>query len=84
MNLKDFPPDYSQIIDMRPGASKKTAEAPVAVKGDLEIPESDIPKTDYENPYDPNAPIEDIGFDQQPVMRGYGKVEKNIKQWRVR
>lgn len=81
MRLKNMPPDYENIIDLRTESGDGST---LKGKGDLEIPDSMIPKTDYDDPYDPNAPIEDIGSDQQPLMKGYGKVQKNLKQWRVR
>lgn len=84
MRLKNMPPDYENIIDLRPEAVGKSVDGlKTDGKGDLEIPDNMIPKTDYENPYDPDV-IEDIGFDQQPLMRGYGKVQKSLNKWRVR
>lgn len=81
MKLQNMPRmDEADIEDLR---EKAPMEDVPAEKGDLEMPGSKLPKHNYENPYDPDA-IEDIGFDQQPLMRGYGKVQKNLKQWRVR
>ena len=76
--------DEADIEDVRSDAVKKKVDnLPTDEKGDLMIPGNMVPEPDYENPYDPNAPIEDIGSEMQP-LRGYGKVQKNLKQWRVR
>ncbi len=69
--------DEADIEDVRKDAVKRPKNPTDQIipdsKGDLEV-------TDKTVIFSPD----DIGEEMQPVMRGYGKVQKNIKQWRVR
>jgi hypothetical protein len=78
MKLENMPRMYeADIEDVRKDAVKRPknpTDQPVeSGKGDLEV-------TDKTVIFSPD----DIGEEMQPVMRGYGKVQKNIRQWRVR
>ena len=75
MKLENMPraPD-SDIIDLRKKTiDKEVDEMKTDPKGNLIIPDKTVIFTEDE-----------IGEEMQPAMRGYGKVQKNIKQWRVR
>jgi hypothetical protein len=77
MKLENMPRmDEADIEDLRKDATKKSSQNQMQepVKGDLETTD----KTVIFEPY------EDIGSEMQPAMRGYGKIQKGIRQWRVR
>ena len=87
MKLNDFYGYNDDVIDVRP---KKGS---AASKG---VTEPEYPTTDSSDKGDPAGPRQrapkelideptgDIGSEMQPAMRGYGKVQKKVNQWKVR
>lgn len=88
MNLKDMPPDYDQIEDLR----LETVLKGMRGKAPRPRPKPDVseaaPKGDFNPPEEKELseePKGDIGSEMQPAMRGYGRaMEKKVNHWKVR
>jgi len=71
--------DEADIEDLRGSATKKVP-LPPGVPIPLGVPEDQYP--DQSTKGDFLEPEGDIGYEMQPA-RGHGRVEKNLKRWRI-
>lgn len=79
MKLENMPRmDEADILDLRNVPFEKQPKPKITPIGSVNPDDSAADKRLTEEPSG------DIGYEMQPSMRGYGKVEKGLKKWRVR